>query len=197
MRIAIIGAGPSGLYLAYLLKRAKFPADIEVIEQNPRDATFGFGLGFSESALEFLDAEDPETHSAITPAMEFWNDSNLYLKGQEVRIDGMRYAGIGRLALLRILQARAQSVGIVPTYQKAIANPADLGDAALIDEKGEGTVARGDSDRRYRQGDHQLEQREAAACARGHWPATSGSGRYRRDRSSDWPSPDVTETRRS
>lgn len=132
MRIAILGAGPSGLYLAYLLKRAKFPADIEVIEQNPRDATFGFGLGFSESALEFLDAEDPETHAAITPAMEFWNDSNLYLKGQQVRIDGMRYAGIGRLALLRILQARAQSVGIVPTYQKAITKPEDIGEAALI-----------------------------------------------------------------
>lgn len=132
MRIAILGAGPSGLYLAYLLKRARFPADINVIEQNPRDATFGFGLGFSERALEFLDAEDPETHAAITPAMEFWNDSDLYLKGQKVRIDGMRYAGIGRLGLLKILQARAQSVGIVPAYKKPVASLAELGNADLI-----------------------------------------------------------------
>jgi len=132
MRIAILGAGPSGLYLAYLLKRAKIAADIEIYEQNPRDATFGFGVAFSERALEFLDAEDAETHAAIKPAMEFCSDNILYLKGEEVRIDGMRYAGIGRLALLSILQERADKLGIQPHYRKAVTDLRELGDADLI-----------------------------------------------------------------
>jgi len=35
MRIAILGAGPAGLYLAYLIKRRDPRADLTVIEQNP------------------------------------------------------------------------------------------------------------------------------------------------------------------
>ena len=35
--------------------------------------------------------------AAIQPALEHWNDSILVHKGQEVRIDGMGYSGIGRL----------------------------------------------------------------------------------------------------
>ena len=54
MRIAILGAGPAGLYLAYLIKRARPDADVTVIEQNAPDATFGFGVVFSDRALEFL-----------------------------------------------------------------------------------------------------------------------------------------------
>ena len=34
MRIAILGAGPAGLYLSYLIKRRRPDADIVVIEQN-------------------------------------------------------------------------------------------------------------------------------------------------------------------
>ena len=74
-RVVIVGAGPAGLYLAHLLKRARADFRIEVFEQNPPDATFGFGLAFSERALEFLKREDEETWAAIAPFLEFWNDS--------------------------------------------------------------------------------------------------------------------------
>jgi 2-polyprenyl-6-methoxyphenol hydroxylase-like FAD-dependent oxidoreductase len=115
VRVAIVGAGPAGLYLAYLLKRSKLKVEVEVFEQNPANATFGFGLVFSERALEFLNDEDPDTLTAIRPALEHWNDSILVHKGREVRIDGMGYTGIGRLRLLQILQARACSVGVEPS----------------------------------------------------------------------------------
>ena len=81
MRIAILGAGPAGLYLGYLLKRARPDLTIEIFEQNPPDATFGFGLAFSERALEFIRGEDEATWSAIEPALERWHDSVLYLNG--------------------------------------------------------------------------------------------------------------------
>ena len=132
MRVAILGAGPAGLYLAYLLKRARGDFEIEIFEQNPPDATFGFGLAFSERALEFLRQEDAETWAAMQRFLERWSDSALYLNGTEIRIDGMGYAGIGRLRLLQILQERARSAGIEPVYRRAIASLQELGHADLI-----------------------------------------------------------------
>jgi tripartite-type tricarboxylate transporter receptor subunit TctC len=41
MKVAIIGAGPAGLYLAYLLKRRQPGLEVRVLEQNPPNATFG------------------------------------------------------------------------------------------------------------------------------------------------------------
>src|SRR5438132_9538774 len=132
MRVAIVGAGPAGLYLAYLLRRSKLNVEIQVFEQNPPDATFGFGLVFSERALEFLNDEDPDTLAAIRPALECWNDSILVHKSREVHIDGMGYTGIGRLRLLQILQARARSLGIEPHYLHLIDDLEACGKADLI-----------------------------------------------------------------
>ena len=67
MRIAILGAGPAGLDLGYLIKRRAPSADVTVIEQNAPDATFGFGVVFSDRALEFL-REDDEVSSGIWSA---------------------------------------------------------------------------------------------------------------------------------
>jgi 2-polyprenyl-6-methoxyphenol hydroxylase-like FAD-dependent oxidoreductase len=132
MRVVIVGAGPAGLYLAYLLKRGELDVEVQVFEQNPSDATFGFGLVFSERALEFLNEEDPGTLAAIRPALQYWNDSILVNKGDEVRIDGMGYTGIGRLRLLQILQARARSVGVEAEYLHPIEDLETCGNADLI-----------------------------------------------------------------
>lgn len=61
------------MYCAYLLKRAQPEADIHLVKQNPANATFGFGVVFSEQALGFLAKDDPETHACITPHMGAWN----------------------------------------------------------------------------------------------------------------------------
>lgn len=132
MRIVIVGAGPAGLYLAYLLKRSKLNVDVEIFEQNPPDATFGFGLVFSARALDFLNEEDPGTLAAIKPALEYWQDSILVHKAREVRIDGMDYTGIGRLRLLEILQVRARSVGVEPKYLHPLDDLEFYGKADLI-----------------------------------------------------------------
>jgi 2-polyprenyl-6-methoxyphenol hydroxylase-like FAD-dependent oxidoreductase len=74
MKIVIVGAGPAGLYLSLLLKRSGLDLDLTVCEQNAPDATFGFGVVFSDSALEFLKDDDPATHAAITPELERWSN---------------------------------------------------------------------------------------------------------------------------
>src|SRR6185295_10553564 len=132
MRIAILGAGPAGLYLAYLLKRARPDFAIEVYEQNPRGATFGFGLAFSGRALEFLKQRDEETYAAIAPALQSWNDSIINLNGSDIRIDGMAYTGIGRLQLLEILETRARKAGVSPGYEHRVESIDELAGANLI-----------------------------------------------------------------
>jgi len=132
MRIAILGAGPAGLYLAYLIKRRQPGAAVTVVEQNPADATFGFGVVFSDRALEFLREDDPETHAAIVLHMESWDDITIVHQGERVVIDGIGFGAIGRLKLLQLLQARALSVGVEPTYRRAVKNLDELKDSDLI-----------------------------------------------------------------
>jgi 2-polyprenyl-6-methoxyphenol hydroxylase-like FAD-dependent oxidoreductase len=132
MRIAILGAGPAGLYLAYLIKRRRPDTDITVVEQNAADATFGFGVVFSDRALEFLREDDRETYAAITPHMESWNDITIVHRGERVVIDGVGFAAIGRLRLLQLLQARARSAGVVPVYERVVGSLDELAGADLI-----------------------------------------------------------------
>jgi 2-polyprenyl-6-methoxyphenol hydroxylase-like FAD-dependent oxidoreductase len=126
MRIAILGAGPAGLYLAYLIKRRARDAQVTVIEQNPPDATFGFGVVFSDRALEFLQENDAGTYTAIMPQMEAWHDLTIVHRGERVVIDGVGFAAIGRLQLLRLLQLRARSVDVEPIYRRAVKNIDEL-----------------------------------------------------------------------
>ena len=132
MHIAILGAGPAGLYLAYLIKRRSPETAVTLIEQNPADATFGFGVVFSDRALEFLREDDEATYSAITPHMESWSDITIVHRGERVTIDGVGFSAIGRLKLLQLLQARARSVGVEPSYQRAVKSLGELGKVDLV-----------------------------------------------------------------
>ena len=120
MRIAVIGGGPGGLYFAYLWKRRHPDARIDLFEQNAAGATWGFGVVFSEQALEFLRADDPDTVDVIAPRMEGWNNITLNLRGESVEIDGVGFSSIGRLELLSILQDRVRSVGVTPRYDTLV-----------------------------------------------------------------------------
>src|SRR5471032_3297321 len=132
MRIAILGAGPAGLYLSYLIKRRRPDADVTLIEQNTAGATFGFGVVFSDRALEFLRDDDPETYAAIAPQMESWNDITLVHRNERTTVDGVGFAAIGRLKLLQLLQARVRSVGIEPQFGRSVASLDEIGDADLV-----------------------------------------------------------------
>jgi len=120
VRIAVIGGGPGGLYFSYLWKKRHSDAGVDLFEQNPAGATWGFGVVFSEQALEFLAADDPDTVEAITPKMESWKNITLNLRDESVEIDGVGFSSIGRLDLLRILQARAASAGVMLRYDTQI-----------------------------------------------------------------------------
>ncbi|MEA2857606.1 MAG: hypothetical protein QOH98_1927 [Methylobacteriaceae bacterium] len=120
MRIAVLGGGPAGLYLAYLWKSRHPRAEIELFEQNAADATFGFGVVFSERALDFMREDDPDTVEAIMPHMETWRDIRLVHRGEEIVIDGVGFSAIGRLEFLQLLQQRVRGAGVVPRYETPV-----------------------------------------------------------------------------
>jgi 2-polyprenyl-6-methoxyphenol hydroxylase-like FAD-dependent oxidoreductase len=122
LNILVAGAGPAGLYFSYLAKRRHPDWRIRVLEQNPADATFGFGVVFSDKALEFLRADDPATYELITAQMEAWTDLTVVHRGTPVVIDGIGFAAIGRLHLLRLLRQQAATVGASPEYECAVSS---------------------------------------------------------------------------
>ena len=73
MKSLIVGGGPGGLYLAILLKKASPAAQVDVIERNASDATFGFGVVFSDETLGYLQENDEPTFQEITSTFNRWD----------------------------------------------------------------------------------------------------------------------------
>ena len=132
MRIAIAGAGPAGLLFALLSKRRHPGWQVDVVEQNPPGATFGFGVVFSEGALAFLERDAPDLHRLLTARMEAWPMQRIVHRDQVVEIDGNGFSAIGRLELLQFLQPLCREAGVALQHGRSIAFAADLGEADLV-----------------------------------------------------------------
>ena len=140
--IDILGGGPSGLYLAFLLKRDRPDATVRVHEQNARGATFGFGVVFSDRALDFLAADDVETHDLIAPHMERWRNMTLVHCGREVVVDGIGFAAIGRLHLIELLAGKAEAAGVEISWGTALASSDALGADLVVGADGLNSLVR-------------------------------------------------------
>jgi 2-polyprenyl-6-methoxyphenol hydroxylase-like FAD-dependent oxidoreductase len=105
---------------------------VRVFEQNPADATWGFGVVFSDRALEFLREDDPGTVDLVAPRMETWTDIAIVHRGERIAIDGVGFSAIGRLELLQLLQQRARAAGVALEFETAVAAPGDLPPADLV-----------------------------------------------------------------
>ena len=132
MRINIIGAGPAGLLFALLIKR-RYPAwHVQVFEQNPPDATFGFGVVFSLNALAFLERDAPDLYEQLTPQLESWPIQRIVHRDERVDIDGNGFSAIGRLELNQFLDKLCRAVGIVIEYDHVIDSLNQVQDCDLI-----------------------------------------------------------------
>jgi benzoate-CoA ligase family protein len=132
MRIRIVGAGPAGLLFALLARRRRPDADIRVVEQNARGATFGFGVVFSHGALEFLARDNAALHATLAREMETWPMQRVVHRDQAVDIDGNGFCAIGRLRLIELLKGQCEREGVAVEHGRAIASVAELGAADLV-----------------------------------------------------------------
>src|SRR5918911_4753525 len=116
LRVLIVGAGPGGLYLAILLKQAQPESEITVLERNPPDATFGFGVVFSDETLGYLQDNDEPTFREITDTFARWDAIEVRYRGQVRLSRGHGFSGIARQRLLDILQRLAAGLGVRMTF---------------------------------------------------------------------------------
>jgi 2-polyprenyl-6-methoxyphenol hydroxylase-like FAD-dependent oxidoreductase len=128
----IAGAGPSGLYLAYLLKRSNPAHVVRVFEQNPSDVTFGFGVVLSGRALDFLSEGSADVVKRLKAKMERWSNQHIVHRGKHMIVDGCSYSAIERLTLLHELQDLCSRLGVELNFEHRAQRAADLGDCDVL-----------------------------------------------------------------
>ncbi|MGH3758625.1 FAD-dependent monooxygenase [Actinophytocola sp.] len=144
MRVNVVGAGPAGLYLAILLKKADPAHEITVLERNAPDATFGWGVVFSEETLGALRDADYATYLEITDSFARWTSIDIHYRGQVLRSSGHTFSAIKRTHLLDILQRRARSLGVALEFGVDVSTP-DSADLVVAADGANSTLRRAGS----------------------------------------------------
>ncbi|MDP9227102.1 MAG: FAD-dependent monooxygenase [Actinomycetota bacterium] len=131
-RILILGGGPGGLYSGLLLKKSDPAREVTVLERNPKGATYGFGIVFSDATLRELQDADPETHAAITRNFAKWDAIDVRWKDEVIRTHGHAFAGLSRMVMLEILQNRCAEVGVDVAFNHDRTDFSDFSDYDLV-----------------------------------------------------------------
>ncbi|MDQ3928633.1 MAG: FAD-dependent monooxygenase, partial [Chloroflexota bacterium] len=125
--ITVLGGGPAGLYFALLAKKADPPCDITVIERNPANVTYGWGVVFSDRTLASFQRADYKTYERITENFVIWDAIDVRYRGETIRCGGHVIAAISRRLLLNILQERCAELGVNMVFGREVHDLEELG----------------------------------------------------------------------
>ncbi|MDJ0974640.1 MAG: bifunctional salicylyl-CoA 5-hydroxylase/oxidoreductase [Planctomycetota bacterium] len=120
MRILGVGAGPGNLYFSILMKKAFPEAEIRLMERNSPDATFGWGVVFSDETLGHFEVADPESYARITEEFAYWTDIDNFHQDVCVRSTGHGFCGMSRKRLLQIFHARCEELGVAIEFERDV-----------------------------------------------------------------------------
>ena len=123
-RVAVVGGGPGGLFLATLLRRARPDVDVTLFERNQSTDAFGFGVVFSDATLRKIDEADPVLRDALTAHGRHWDRIDVWSEGERHGFSGNGMAAIHRRLLLKLLQENAAGAGVDLRFGR-VAPPVD------------------------------------------------------------------------
>ncbi len=132
MKILILGGGPGGLYSGSLIKKTHPDWDITIVERNPHDATYGWGVVFSDRTLSSFREADYPSYRDITNKFVVWDTIEVRYRGETVRCGGNVFAGISRKVLLMVLQDRCRELGVKLKFLTEVRDVAELKGYDLI-----------------------------------------------------------------
>jgi anthraniloyl-CoA monooxygenase len=132
MKINILGGGPAGLYFAILMKKEYPDCLINIYERGPRDATWGFGVVFSDDTMNGFLEYDAISFQQIVESFEYWDKIKTYVHGKCIVSGGHGFCGMSRLKLLNILHERCDDLGVNLHFETEITDINQISDADLI-----------------------------------------------------------------
>jgi anthraniloyl-CoA monooxygenase len=131
MRVACVGAGPAGLYLALLMKIREPGHDVTVFERTAADSAYGWGVTFDDDLLATLYRSDPCSAREIEQAAYRLENQVVDVHGKQIQRAGGCYA-ISRQRLLDILADRARGLGVSIRFGQEVTAMSQLPAADLI-----------------------------------------------------------------
>lgn len=131
MKIAVIGAGPAGLYFSLLAKKHDPRHEITVYEQNPQGATYGWGVVFSDIGLAFLREADPDFFGRFVAHHERCDYMEIVHRGARVQVQGNHFSRTSRIDMLAVLERACLEAGVRILHQQRVDDVAQL--AAEVD----------------------------------------------------------------
>jgi 2-polyprenyl-6-methoxyphenol hydroxylase-like FAD-dependent oxidoreductase len=118
MKIAIVGAGPTGLYAAGLLKQLYPDASVDVYEKRSAGQVSGFGYTIHGQSLSLLGILSPDVANAVMrQGSEPFTRRTITIRNRGVELNpdlsrSLPIIGVGYDILLDVLRAHAAGVGV-------------------------------------------------------------------------------------
>ncbi len=132
MKFAIVGGGPAGLFFAYLMKKNAPEHEVVVFEQNPPDATYGWGVVFSNVAMSFLKDTDLAFYERFVAHHQGCDYLEVVHRDVRVQLHNNHFSRTSRIALLEVLQTTCREVGVDLRFDARIPSTGALSDYDVV-----------------------------------------------------------------
>ncbi len=143
MKIACVGGGPAGLYLAIMTKLRRPHDTVTVHERGERGSTHGWAVVFSADFLDDLYAADLRSGRQLASVATTCADERVRVAGgRPVYLGGLYSYSIDRARMLAILDARATELGVDVRYGDTVGDAETLDADLVVAADGAGSALR-------------------------------------------------------